>query len=229
MLKRAQELAEQRRLRMAGLAPQTTRKLKFRGRDIPLPTTAWSRRREKWRSVALPTLGMLLIGYMGTTVMQRHGVTGNPNERAAARDQEMLTNFRIGPASDWDRPGVHLDYLESQRTILVVHKDMLVALDATSTEADVSVIYDQDAGLYRCPRSGALWDTNGLPIGNSTASRALERCNIRTLGPIDDPDVELLVDARVRFLFEDNVWSKIGASYLFPRETIPDRDRLTRR
>ena len=141
-------------------------------------------------------------------------ILGNPHQRANSRDESRLKPFRIGPASDWTEPGVYNDFLEEHSVYLVVDHGMVVALHAGSTEADAQVQWDRVAGLFRCPVSGALYSRDGLAWADSPASRALERCRIRALGPRGKPDVEILVDPQMRFLFEQNQWSRVMSNHL---------------
>ncbi len=146
---------------------------------------------------------------------------GNPNERAWHRDELRLKPFRVGPASRWVTPGVYDDFLKSHGVYLVSNQGMLVALIAQSTEAEVNVKFDPLTGLFECPRSGALYTRDGLAWADSPASRSLERCQVRALGPSDKPDVEILVDPQNRFLFEQQQWSSVMSNHLFPKPATP--------
>lgn len=138
-----------------------------------------------------------------------------PADPALNRDDKRLRAFRIGPASKYRQPGVYDDFVDSHGIYLVSAHDMLVALSARSTEADVRVRFDDVSGLFRCPSSGALYTSDGLAWADSPASRSLDRCRIRALGLIDDPDVEMLVDPQRRFSFEKNQWSMVMSNHQF--------------
>lgn len=161
-----------------------------------------------WGSCVLAT-ALLLPGCDGAW-------SGTPNERAASRDRGRLSPFRIGPASAWATPGVSDAFLQSHRVYLVTNNGMIVALDAQSTEAGAMVRWDALSGLFRCPVTGAMWSMDGLAWADSPASRAMERCRLISLGPAEDPEVELVVDPQFRFRFEDNQWSRVMSNHLLP-------------
>ncbi|MEM6553223.1 MAG: hypothetical protein AAF750_13990 [Planctomycetota bacterium] len=158
-------------------------------------------------------------------------IMGTPHERATQRDHNRLQPFRIGQAITHVEPGVSDAFLSEHSVYLVTNNDMLVALSAKSTEADTNVRWDPVSGLFECPVSGALYSRDGLPWGSSPATRALERCRVATIGPSNDPYVELLVDPSRRFLFEDNQWSRVMSNHLLPeinpttgQVVLPDKD-----
>ncbi|MEM1212089.1 MAG: hypothetical protein AAGI68_07305 [Planctomycetota bacterium] len=159
---------------------------------------------------------VLLVGSCLFAISGCDQIMGNPHERATQRDRSRLQPFRIGPAITWVEPGVSDAFLREHNVFLVTNNEMLVALSAKSTEADINVRWDPVAGLFECPVSGALYSRDGLPWASSPATRALERCRVATLGPSDDPEVELLVDPSRRFRFEDNQWSRVMSNHLLP-------------
>ncbi|MEM9294894.1 MAG: hypothetical protein AAGA57_03755 [Planctomycetota bacterium] len=135
---------------------------------------------------------------------------------ARAPDEQWA--FRIGPASEFRAPGVYHDFVKSHGVFLVSDHGMLVALDAKSPEApNRTLMYDRDDQQFRCPRTGAVYSRDGLPFSGSTATRAMERCFIRGLGPDDDPETVVMVNTgpERRYRFEDNQWSHPFSGRLF--------------
>ncbi|MEM6392425.1 MAG: hypothetical protein AAF797_06600 [Planctomycetota bacterium] len=166
-----------------------------------------------------PALHAIALTLVLLTLLAAPGcdrIMGTPHERATQRDHDRLQPFRIGQAITHVEPGVSDAFLGEHSVYLVTNNGMLVALSAKSTEADVNVRWDPVAGLFECPVSGALYSRDGLPWASSPATRALERCRVATIGPSDDPYVELLVDPSRRFLFEDNQWSRVMSNHLLP-------------
>ena len=71
---------------------------------------------------------------------------------------------------------------------------MLVALLLVNPNTGQVVEYDRLSNLFRDPQSGELFTTDGVKWGDGADRPSLPRCRIRHLGPLDDPDVPLLVD-----------------------------------
>lgn len=138
--------------------------------------------------------------------------------RPGARANNAGMAFHIGPASQYRETGVYHDFVGSQGVYLVSDHGMLVALDAKSPEApDRTLLFDRSTQQFRCPRTNARYTRDGLPLSGSHATRAMERCYLRGLGPDDDPDTHLIVDPNPdrRYRFEDNRWSNPFSARLF--------------
>lgn len=143
-------------------------------------------------------------------------VWGNPQDRAkkGLADSEA-DPFEIGPASKWAEPGLHLDFVNSHSVALKSDHGMLVALLLIGPETGAKVKYDRLANLFRDQQSGETFTTDGVKWGGDEGRPSLARCRIRHLGPIDDPDVGLVVDPGKLFRQEDGQWSKAASNHLF--------------
>lgn len=141
---------------------------------------------------------------------------GDPQQRAHSKDPGLgRSPFEIGPASKWEEPGLYLDYERSHQVALVSRNNMLVAVLLVNPDTGAAVVYDRTANLFKDPRDGSTYTTDGLLWGESEGNFSLERCRIRHLGPLDDPDVELVVDPNKRFAFERQEWSKAASNHLY--------------
>lgn len=143
-------------------------------------------------------------------------VFGNPQDRAkhGLADGESEP-FEIGPASKWAEPGLYMDYVSSNKVALKSDHGMLVAILLVSPETGATVQYDRLSNLFRDPQSDAKFTTDGLKWGGGEDRPSLPRCRIRHLGPLDDPDVGLVVDPSKLFRQEDQQWSKAASNHLF--------------
>ncbi|MFN3168040.1 MAG: hypothetical protein ACE37H_13350 [Phycisphaeraceae bacterium] len=143
-------------------------------------------------------------------------VFGSPQERAkhdiAAGD---IDPFEIGPASKWQAPGLYMDYAKSHKVALKSEHGMLVAILLVGPETGAEVRYDRLAGLFRDTQSDETFTTDGVKWGGGDDRPSLARCRIRHLGPLDDPDVELVVDPGKLFRQEKQQWSKAASNHLF--------------
>lgn len=143
-------------------------------------------------------------------------VLGNPQDRAkqGLSDSEAQP-FEIGPASKWAEPGLYHDYVSSHNVAIKSDHGMLVAILLVSPTTGDVVHYDRLANLFRDPHSGETYTTDGLKWGGAADRPSLPRCRIRHLGPLDDPDVGLLVDPSKLYRQEDGQWSKAASIHLF--------------
>ena len=149
-------------------------------------------------------------------------VWGNPQDRAKKGLSDTDAKpFEIGPASDWAREGLYLDYVNSHRVALKSDHGMLVAILLINPDTGATVTYDRLANLFRDPQSGDTFTTDGLKWGGREDRPSLARCRIRHLGPIDDPDVGLVVDPGKLFRQEDQQWSKAASNHLFVDADTP--------
>ncbi|MEM9346868.1 MAG: hypothetical protein AAGB26_09650 [Planctomycetota bacterium] len=143
-------------------------------------------------------------------------VWGNPQDRAKKGLSDSDTKpFEIGPASDWEQPGLYMDYAHSHGVALVSDHGMLVALLLIGPETGAEVHYDRLANLFRDAQSGETFTVDGVKWGGADDRPSLARCRIRHLGPLDDPDVELVVDPGKLFRQEEQQWSKAASNHLF--------------
>lgn len=143
-------------------------------------------------------------------------VLGNPQDRAkkGLADSDMEA-FEIGPASEWAEPDLYLDYAKSHGVALVSDHGMLVALLLVGPETGAPVRWDRSAGLFRDTQSDETFSRDGVKWGGDDDRPSLARCRIRHLGPLDDPDVGLVVDPGKLFRQEDRQWSKASSNHLF--------------
>lgn len=146
-------------------------------------------------------------------------VWGNPQDRAkhAVSDAEIQP-FEIGPASDWQEPGLYMDYANSHHVALRSEHGMLVALLLFSPETGTPLTYDRLSNLFKDPQSGGMYTIDGIKWGGDEDRPSLPRCRIRHLGPLTDPDVPLLVDPGKLFRQEDQQWSKAASMHVFVQE-----------
>lgn len=143
-------------------------------------------------------------------------VWGTPQDRAknSLSDSEM-ESFEIGPASKWAEPDLYLDYVSTHRVALKSDHGMLVALLLVGPETGAEVRYDRTTNLFRDSQSGETFTTDGVKHGGGEDRPSLARCRIRHLGPVDDPNVGLVVDPGKLFRQEDQQWSKAASNHLF--------------
>jgi len=143
-------------------------------------------------------------------------VWGNPQDRArhelSAADAEP---FEIGPASDWAEPGLHMDFVSTHSVALNSNHGMLVALLLINPRTGAVVQFDRQSNLFHDPQSGEMFTPDGLAWGDSEGRPSLARCRIRHMGPLDDPDVGLVVDPGKLFRQEDQEWSKAASNHLY--------------
>ena len=159
--------------------------------------------------VSLSSLA-LLAGCGDTTLW------GDPQKRAMTQDSDVdIPPFEIGPASRWKTPGMYMDYTTTHNVVLISKHNMLVALLMINPDTGATVTYDSTANLFRDPQDNSVYTTDGLLWGESDSQFSLERCRIRHLGPLNDPDVPLMVDPGVRFSHERREWSKAASNHLF--------------
>ena len=143
-------------------------------------------------------------------------VFGTPQDRAKKDLQAAdVQSFEIGPASKWQKQGLYLDYANSHRVALKSEHSMLVAILLIGPETGADIQYDRTSNLFRDPRSGELYTTDGVKWGGGDDRPSLARCRIRHLGPLDDPNVGLVVDPSKLFRQEDQQWSKAASNHLF--------------
>lgn len=143
-------------------------------------------------------------------------VWGNPQDRAKmGLSDSDAEPFEIGPASDWAEEKLYLDYAKSHRVALKTDHGMLVAILLIGPETGADVHYDRLANLFRDSQSNETYTTDGVKWGGDENRPSLARCRIRHLGPIDDPDVNLLIDPGKLFRQEDQQWSKAASNHLF--------------
>lgn len=143
-------------------------------------------------------------------------VWGNPQDRAKKGLSDSETEpFEIGPASDWAEPGLYLDYAKSHGVALRSDRGMLVALLLVGPETGAEVRYDRLANLFRDSQSDETFTIDGVKWGGDDDRPSLARCRIRHMGPLDDPDVGLIVDPGKLFRQEDQQWSKAASNHLF--------------
>ena len=144
---------------------------------------------------------------------------GDPQPRVQSKLPSLgRTPFEIGPASDWQEPGLYFDYQRSHQVALVSRHNMLVAILLINPDTGKAVTYDRTANLFRDPQDGSTYTTDGQLWGESEGEFSLERCRIRHMGPLDDPDVELVVDPNKRFAFERQEWSTAASNHLYVDE-----------
>lgn len=157
---------------------------------------------------------MLLLALPGCGELS--DVWGNPQDRAkhGLSDAEAKP-FEIGPASKWAKPGLYLDFADSHKVALRSEGGMLVALLLVSPETGQTVRYDRSANLFRDPQSDGLFTIDGVKWGGSADRPSLARCRIRHLGPLDEPNVGLVVDPGKLFRQEDQQWSKAASNHQF--------------
>lgn len=156
----------------------------------------------------------LLFGLTGCGDLS--DVWGNPQDRAkhGLADSEIQP-FEIGPASAWAQSGLYMDYANSHGIALVSDHGMLVALLLVGPETGAEIHYDRLANLFRDSQSGETFTIDGVKWGGNEDRPSLARCRIRHLGPLDDPDVGLVVDPGKLFRQEDQQWSKAASNHLF--------------
>lgn len=143
-------------------------------------------------------------------------VWGNPQDRAKhGVSGHEAEPFEIGPASKWAEPGLYMDYVNDHRVAIKSDRGMLVAILLVSPETGATVQYDRLSSLFKDPQSGELFTTDGLKWGGAEDRPSLPRCRIRHLGPLDDPEVPLMVDPGKLFRQEDQQWSKAASNHLF--------------
>lgn len=143
-------------------------------------------------------------------------VFGNPQDRAKHTLSEIdIPPFEIGPASKWAEPGVYMDYVDDHRVALKSDHGMLVALLLIGPKTGAPVHYDRSANLFRDSQSDETFTTDGVKWGGDEDRPSLARCRIRHMGPIEDPDVGLVVDPGKLFRQEDGQWSKAASNHLF--------------
>ncbi|MGB0767007.1 MAG: hypothetical protein ACPGYV_04790 [Phycisphaeraceae bacterium] len=143
-------------------------------------------------------------------------VWGNPQDRAKQGLSDYDAKpFEIGPASDWAEDGLYLDYVNSHKVAIKTSYGMLVAILLINPETGSTVQYDRTANLFRDPQSNDTFTTDGLKWGGAEDRPSLPRCRIRHLGPLDDPDVGLVIDPGKLFRQEDQQWSKAASNHLF--------------
>ena len=143
-------------------------------------------------------------------------VWGNPQDRAKmGLSDSDAEPFEIGPASNWAEPNLYLDYAKSHRVALKSEHGMLVAILLIGPQTGADIHYDRLANLFRDSQSNETYTTDGVKWGGSEDRPSLARCRIRHLGPIDDPDVKLLIDPGKLFRQEDQQWSKAASNHLF--------------
>ena len=143
-------------------------------------------------------------------------VFGNPQDRAKHTLSDLdIQPFEIGPASDWAEQGLYLDYANSHQVALKSDHGMLVAILLISPVTGEAVQYDRLSNLFKDPQSGEMYTTDGVKWGGDEDRPSLARCRIRHLGPLDDPDVELVVDPSKLFRQEEQQWSKAASNHLF--------------
>ncbi|MEM9416305.1 MAG: hypothetical protein AAGA29_12635 [Planctomycetota bacterium] len=141
---------------------------------------------------------------------------GDHQTRAMAKTPGVdLEPFEIGPASDWEEEGLYLDFAQSDDVALLSRHGMLVALYLVNPDTGRTVTYDRTANLFRDPQDNSIYSIDGLLWGDSEGEFSLERCRVRHLGPIDDPDVRLMIDPSKRFAFERQEWSKAASNHLY--------------
>ena len=143
-------------------------------------------------------------------------VWGNPQDRAkkGLSDSEV-DPFEIGSASKWAEPDLYLDYAKIHRVALKSGHGMLVALLLVGPETGAEVRYDRLANLFRDSQSGETYTTDGVKWGGDEDRPSLARCRIRHLGPVDGPEVGLLVDPGKLYRQEDQQWSKAASNHLY--------------
>lgn len=143
-------------------------------------------------------------------------IWGNPQDRAkkGLADSDVEA-FEIGPASKWAEPGLYMDYANSHGVALVSDHGMLVALLLVGPETGAEVRYDRTTNLFRDSQSSETFTRDGVKWGGADDRPSLARCRIRHLGPLDDPDVGLVVDPGKLFRQEDQQWSKAASNHLF--------------
>ncbi len=165
------------------------------------------------RATAIPLLIALALLPAGCG---ENTIFGDPQRRAMNKSPDVDRKpFEIGPASDWREEGMYWDYAQEHGVVLVSAHDMLVALLLVNPDTGRTVHFDRSANLFRDPQDDSVYTTDGLLWGESESEFSLERCRIRHMGPLDDPDVELIVDPGVRFAFERQEWSKAASNHLY--------------
>lgn len=143
-------------------------------------------------------------------------VFGNPQDRAKhGLSRGEAEPFEIGPASRWAQPGLYFDYASSNKVVLKSDHGMLVAILLVSPTTGETVQYDRLGNQFKDPQSGERYTTDGLKWGGDADRPSLARCRIRHMGPLDDPDVGLIVDPGKLFRQEDQQWSKAASNHLF--------------
>jgi hypothetical protein len=164
----------------------------------------------------LLALGLLIPALALPGCGDLDSVFGSPQERAkhdiAAGD---IDPFKIGPASKWREPDLYMDYAKSHKVALKSEHGMLVAILLIGPETGADIQYDRLSNQFKDPRSGELFTTDGVKWGGDADRPSLARCRIRHLGPLDDPDVELVVDPGKLFHQEKQQWSKAASNHLF--------------
>jgi|GEM_PF-2534387 len=143
-------------------------------------------------------------------------VWGTPQDRAKIGEEGPgLQSFEIGPASKWARPGLYLDYAASHKVALKSDYGMLVAILLVSPETGSTVRYDRTSNIFKDPQNGGMYTVDGVKWGGDADRTSLPRCRIRHLGPLDDPQVGLVVDPSKLFYQEQQQWSKAASNHLF--------------
>ena len=165
---------------------------------------------------SLPALSLLLFALALPGCDNLSDVWGSPQDRAKT---DLATGdvkpFEIGPASQWRKPDLYMDFANSHQVALKSEHGMLVAILLIGPDTGATVQYDRTSNLFRDPRSGELYTTDGVKWGGDADRPSLARCRIRHLGPLDDPDVKLIVDPGKLFRQEQQQWSKAASNHLF--------------
>ena len=163
-------------------------------------------------AVFLALIGLLMFPGCGDL----SEIWGNPQDRAKkGLVGSEAKPFEIGPASDWTEPKLYLDYVKTNQVALKSDHGMLIAILLIGPETGAEVRYDRLANLFRDSQSGETFTVDGVKWGGSEDRPSLARCRIRHLGPLEDPDVKLVVDPGKLFRQEDQQWSKASSNHFF--------------
>lgn len=164
----------------------------------------------------LPHLAVLCLLLALPGCGEMSDVWGNPQDRAKkGLADSNVDAFEIGPASNWAEPGLYMDYAKSHGVALRSEHGMLVALLLVGPQTGAEVRYDRLANLFRDSQSDETYTVDGVKWGGDDDRPSLARCRIRHMGPLDDPDVGLIVDPGKLFRQEDQEWSKAASNHLF--------------
>ena len=171
------------------------------------------------RSLSCPVF-LLIIGaaLLTAAACDRPG----PASASGHASRVATASFNIGSPDAYRSEGVYSGLAKSHGVYLVSGHGMLVALAATCTNdghRPVAVRFDDVAGVFRCPLCDAKFTRDGLNRGKSRATRALERCRLRSAGKLYDRDNTVVVDPDKRYRQEAQQWSR-GGSYVSLREAL---------
>lgn len=145
--------------------------------------------------------------------------------------------FSIGHPDKYRAEGVNFDFVKSHGVYIATTRKMIVAISVESPATGKPTRYEPMIDQFSDPYNGDRFYTNGTIRGvtrderrtlddreavkklldsGKPFSRSLERCYIKLEGRPEDPDAELIVDPRHRYLFELNEWSHPYNAWEFP-------------